>query len=140
MEKKCPFRPFLPRKNHYFRKELLNKTIFYSVHPFAHIRQHYFSKYWGNQCMGRPPHLKFFGGPSPQSPRSPPLPRDRKGSSWVLWLILVRPKLRIVLNGFKLNPRLTSGLNLSYVCFVFTHCIQIKTVNGMRRIYNDILK
>src|SRR6218665_3093528 len=52
---KCPIRPFLRKKNHYFKKEFLNKTIFYSVHPFAHIRQHYFSKSWGDQCMGRPP-------------------------------------------------------------------------------------
>src|SRR6218665_1196319 len=36
-----------------FQKKFLNKTIFYSVHPFAHIRQHYFSIYWG-------------GGPPPQ--------------------------------------------------------------------------
>src|SRR6218665_1167463 len=28
----------------------------------------------GDQCMGRPPHLKFWGGPSPPvPPRSPPL-------------------------------------------------------------------
>ena len=59
----------LRKKNHYFKKEFLNKTIFFnSVHPFAHIRQHYFSKYWGvDQCMGRPP-TSNFGGRSPQSP------------------------------------------------------------------------
>src|SRR6218665_1024874 len=57
-----------------FLKEFLNKTIFYSVHPFAHIQQHYFSKYWGDQCMGRPLTSIFFGGASPSPlPRSPPL-------------------------------------------------------------------
>src|SRR6218665_3616935 len=64
---KCPMRTFLRKKNHYFKKEFLNKTIFYSVHPFAHIQQHYFSKYWGDQCMGRPP-PQILGVPSPQSP------------------------------------------------------------------------
>src|SRR6218665_3545025 len=67
---KCPIRPFLGNKNHYFRKEFLNKTIFYSVHPFAHIRQRYFSKYWGTNAWAvLPPQI--LGGPSP--PRSPPL-------------------------------------------------------------------
>src|SRR6218665_3806253 len=57
-----------------FLKEFLNKTIFYSVHPFAHIQQHYFSKYWGGPMHGPSPHLNFFWGasPSPLS-RSPPL-------------------------------------------------------------------
>src|SRR6218665_2631370 len=62
---KCPIRPFLHRKNHYFRKEFLNKTIFYSVHPFAHTRQHYFSRYWWDQCVARPP-TSNFGGTVPQ--------------------------------------------------------------------------
>src|SRR6218665_3722232 len=43
------------------------KHLFYSVRTFTHIRQHYFSKYWGDQCMAVP-HLKFWGGPSPQFP------------------------------------------------------------------------
>src|SRR6218665_3757865 len=47
-------RPF-PYKKH---------TFFYSVHIFARIRQHCFSKYWGDGCMGRPP-ISNFGGPSP---------------------------------------------------------------------------
>src|SRR6218665_3119305 len=34
---KCRTRPFPHKKN----------TFFYSFHIFAHIRQHYFSKYWG---------------------------------------------------------------------------------------------
>src|SRR6218665_3003213 len=38
-----------------------------SVHTFTRIRQHYFSKCWGDQCMGRPP-PKILGGPFPQSP------------------------------------------------------------------------
>src|SRR6218665_2564023 len=32
-----------------------DKHLFYSVHTFARIRQHYFSKYWGDGCMGGPP-------------------------------------------------------------------------------------
>src|SRR6218665_1534400 len=36
---------------------------------FAHIRQHHFSKYWGDGYMGRP-HLKFWGD---RPPRSPPM-------------------------------------------------------------------
>src|SRR6218665_218387 len=64
---KCPIRPFLRKKNHYFKKEFLNKIIFYSDHPFAHIQQHYCSKYWGDQCMSRPHHLKFWGERPPQS-------------------------------------------------------------------------
>ena len=49
-------------------------TFFNSVHTFAHIRQHYFSKYWGDGCMGRPFHLKFWGeSVYPSPPRSPPL-------------------------------------------------------------------
>src|SRR6218665_354136 len=54
---------------------LTRKTIFHSVHAFTHIRrQHYFSKYWGNQCMSGPP-TSNFGGDHPPSPlpRSPPL-------------------------------------------------------------------
>src|SRR6218665_785863 len=65
---KCHIRPFLHKKNHYFRKEFLYKTIFFcSVHPFAHIRQHYFSKYWGGPMHGPSPHLKFWGDRPPQS-------------------------------------------------------------------------
>src|SRR6218665_2179449 len=37
------------------KKEFLDNTFFKnSVHTFARIRQHYFSKYWGDGCMGRP--------------------------------------------------------------------------------------
>src|SRR6218665_3492644 len=50
-----------------------NILFFYSVHTFKRIRQHYFSKYLEDQCMGRP-HLKFFWGDRfPSPPRSPPL-------------------------------------------------------------------
>jgi len=42
------------------------KHLFYSFR--AHIRQHYFSKYWEeDECMGHPP-PQTLGGPSPQSP------------------------------------------------------------------------
>src|SRR6218665_1725450 len=52
------------------------KHHFHSVHTFTHIRQHYFSKYWGEQCMGRPPHLKFWGD-RPPSPPYVSAPGDR---------------------------------------------------------------
>ena len=48
------------------------KTIFCSVHPFAHIRQHYFSKYWGTNAWAVP-HLKLLGDRPTSPPRSPPL-------------------------------------------------------------------
>src|SRR6218665_3576143 len=48
-------------------------TIFHSVHTFTHIRQHCFSKYWGDQCMGRPPPQILGGTVPPIPPRSPPL-------------------------------------------------------------------
>src|SRR6218665_1675955 len=36
-----------------FQKKFLYDILFYSVGTFARIRQHCFSKYWGNGCMGR---------------------------------------------------------------------------------------
>ena len=53
--------------NHYFGKEFLYDTFFYSVRAFPRIRQHYFSKYWGTNAWAVP-HLKFLGETSPQSP------------------------------------------------------------------------
>ena len=50
--------PFITRKT----------PFFYSFHIFAHIRQHYFSKYWGDESIGRPPTSNFVG----DSPPSPP--------------------------------------------------------------------
>src|SRR6218665_3478366 len=64
--------PFFTKK-HYFRKEFLDKTIFSSVRTFALIRQHYFSKYWGDQCMGRPP-PQILGGTAPPTPPPHPPP------------------------------------------------------------------
>src|SRR6218665_2447540 len=66
--------PFFTRKSTISKKNSLIRPFFYSVRTFARIRQRYFSKYWGDQCMGRP-HLKFFfGGTVPPVPlRSPPL-------------------------------------------------------------------
>src|SRR6218665_84258 len=43
------------------------KHLFYFVHTFARIRQHYFSKYWGTSAWADP-HLKFLGDRLPQSP------------------------------------------------------------------------
>src|SRR6218665_3925298 len=61
---KALYDPFFTSKTHYFRKEFHDTTIFYSIRTFTRIRQHYFSKYWGDQCMGRPP-PQILGGPSP---------------------------------------------------------------------------
>src|SRR6218665_1549628 len=43
-------------------------TIFHSVHAFTHIRQHYFSKYWGGPMHGRSPPPQILGGTVPPSP------------------------------------------------------------------------
>src|SRR6218665_3180193 len=48
-------------------------TYFYSFHSFTHIRQHYFSKYWGGRMHGPFPHLKLWGTVPPVPPRFPPL-------------------------------------------------------------------
>src|SRR6218665_1088390 len=53
------------------------KHNFHSVHAFTHIRQHYFSKYWGDQCMGGPSTSTFGGDRPPSPPRSPPLPAEQ---------------------------------------------------------------
>src|SRR6218665_1771369 len=47
-------------------------TFFYFFHTFAHIRQHYFSKYWGTNAWAVPS-LKLWGPSPPVSPRFPPL-------------------------------------------------------------------
>src|SRR6218665_566740 len=48
------------------------KHLFYSFHTFAHIRQHYFSKYWGDECMGRPTTSNFGENRPPIPPKFPP--------------------------------------------------------------------
>src|SRR6218665_2829294 len=67
--------PFLTRTTAISEKNSF-MTPFYSVHTFARIRQHYFSKYWGDGCMGRP--NSNFVGPSPSPSRSPPLSNHNK--------------------------------------------------------------
>src|SRR6218665_987732 len=65
---KCRIWLFLPKKNHYFRKEFLDSTLFfYSVRTLTRIRQHYFSKYWGDDAWAVPP-PQILGGTVPQSP------------------------------------------------------------------------
>src|SRR6218665_1384900 len=56
-------------------KPLFHKRIpsFLYVCTFARIGQYYFSKYLGDQCMGRPPTSNFWGDRPPSPPRSPPL-------------------------------------------------------------------
>src|SRR6218665_3988840 len=63
---KCPIRPFYTGKTTISEKNSLIRQLFYSVHPFAHIRQHYFSKYWRGPMHGPSPHLKFWGDRPPQ--------------------------------------------------------------------------
>ena len=52
-----------------FQKIIPLWHLFYSVHvsTFTRIRQHYFSKYWGD--VWAVPHLKFCWGTVPQSPQ-----------------------------------------------------------------------
>src|SRR6218665_995650 len=51
-----------------FQKIIPSRHLLYSVRAFARIRQTLcFSKYWGDGCMGRHPHLKF-GGTVPPAP------------------------------------------------------------------------
>jgi len=61
---KCRIWPFLHKKNHYFRKEFLDDTFFIlcSYLCARPTTQHYFSKYWGDGCMDRPP-PQILGGP-----------------------------------------------------------------------------
>ena len=41
------------------------KNLFYSFYTFAHIRQHYFSKYWGGTNAWAVSHLKLWGDRPP---------------------------------------------------------------------------
>src|SRR6218665_204932 len=69
------FRIFTLLHNSFLTTKTLSsqeKHLFYFFHTFAHIRQHYFSKYWGDECMDRPP-LKLWGDRPPVPPRLPPL-------------------------------------------------------------------
>src|SRR6218665_1275970 len=68
--------PFLTRKTTISEKNSFVTPFFHSARTrtFARIRQHYFSKYCGDGCMGGPFHLKFWGTVPPVPPRSPTLP------------------------------------------------------------------
>src|SRR6218665_505464 len=59
--------PFFTIKNPLSTNKSLTTPIFYSLQAFAPIPQPYFSKYWGEPMHGPSLHLKFLGGPSPQS-------------------------------------------------------------------------
>src|SRR6218665_2999766 len=61
------------QENSLFQKRIPLWHFFYSVRTFARIRQHYFSKYWGDGCMGRPHTSNSWGTVPPVPPRSPPL-------------------------------------------------------------------
>src|SRR6218665_1536830 len=55
------------RKTTISEKNSLMTPFFYSVRTFASIRQHYFSKYWGERMHGPFSPPQILGGPSPQS-------------------------------------------------------------------------
>src|SRR6218665_415443 len=58
------YHPFLTRKTHFFTRFILSRASDNTTSQ----------NIGGDQCMGRPPHLKLWGGPSPPvPPRSPPL-------------------------------------------------------------------
>ena len=73
------------------QKNSLTTPIFSYLQAFSPIPQHYFSKYWGDQCMGRPPPQIFFGDrPHQSTPRSPPLPEFHVALVWcfIFWLCI----------------------------------------------------
>src|SRR6218665_640032 len=54
-----------PQQKSLFQQKIpWRHLFFYSLQTFAPIPQHYFSKYWGDQCIGRPP-PQILGGTSP---------------------------------------------------------------------------
>ena len=65
---KCPIRPFRRKKNHYFKKEFLNKTSFYTLFILSHTSDNTTSLNIGGTNAWAVPHLKFFGGIVPHSP------------------------------------------------------------------------
>src|SRR6218665_3857413 len=74
--------PFFTTKSSLSTKNSLTTPIFYSVQAFAPMPQHYFSKYWGDQCIGRPPPQIFvWGAVSPVPPRSPPMVLEFKAKA-----------------------------------------------------------
>src|SRR6218665_424496 len=63
---KCPIRPFLRKKNHYFKKEFLNETIFL-LFILSHASDNTTSLNIGGGMDGPSP-TSNFGGTAPQSP------------------------------------------------------------------------
>src|SRR6218665_305935 len=63
---------FFTRKTTISEKNSFMTAFFYSVHTFARIPQHYFSKHWGTDAWAVPP-PQIFGDRPPIPPRSPPL-------------------------------------------------------------------
>src|SRR6218665_2304321 len=60
---KCSIRPFLHRKNHYFRKEFLNSLIrqFFTLFILSHTSDNIASLNIGGTNAWAIPHLKFWG-------------------------------------------------------------------------------
>src|SRR6218665_2199049 len=70
---KCRIRPFLHQKNHYFGKEFLDRTIFFTLFVLSRASDNTTSLNIGGSMHGPSPHLKFWGAVHPSPPRSPPL-------------------------------------------------------------------
>jgi len=60
-------------ENHYFRKEFLDNTIFFTLFVLSRASDNTTSLNIGRPMHGPSPHLKFWGDRPPQPPRSPPL-------------------------------------------------------------------
>src|SRR6218665_2377316 len=80
------------REKPLFHNKILHDTFFQSIRTFARVRQHYFSKYWEDGCMGRRPPPQIWGDRPPVSPNSPP---TAKGSS-VLYFVRSRAEDKVM--------------------------------------------
>src|SRR6218665_2084888 len=65
---KCHIRPFLHKKNNYFRKEFLHKTIFFTLFILLRTSDNTASLNTGGTNAWAVPPPQILGGPSPQSP------------------------------------------------------------------------
>src|SRR6218665_2010557 len=67
---KCRIRPFLHKKNHYFRKEFLDKTNFFTLFVLSRASDNTTSLNIGGTNAWAVLHLKFWRDRSPVLPRS----------------------------------------------------------------------
>src|SRR6218665_2367413 len=89
----CPISPFLHRKKHYFRKEFLDDTYFFTLFELSRPSHNTTSQNIGGTNAWAIPHLKVWGDlpPSPP-PRSPPLSENN--------ILRPRSKTQIFLKQF----------------------------------------